>query len=97
MAMSSEAASSISSSLRVTLPPLAGVAADAGFLLSLIIVLIGFGPIGLWCGILLGAVSVAGLVTSAVLRVERVNARRQPPMLALAGVEVCGDRTERAA
>lgn len=52
--------------LGVALPPLLAAAADLGVLLSLALVLIGWGPVGTAAGVLLGAVSVAGVITGVV-------------------------------
>jgi len=79
------------------LPPVAGIAADLGFLASLAVVLVGLGPIGLWCGLGLGALSLAAIVTSTVLRLERTSGHPADGAYALVGVRVWNDDERSAA
>ncbi|HTE83285.1 MAG TPA: hypothetical protein VK821_00965 [Dehalococcoidia bacterium] len=52
--------------LRVSLPPVLGIVADLGLVLSLVLVLVGGGAIGTAASILLGAASLAAVITSVV-------------------------------
>jgi hypothetical protein len=82
------------------LPDGVAVLADAGLLLAPILVLLGSGPIGLWLGIALGAASLAGLLTHAVLSLQRaapVLSGSRQPTLAPARVTVWGKSGRRAA
>ena len=50
------------------LPAAVGIVADLGLVLSLILVLIGWGTIGTLAGIALGIASISGVITTAVLQ-----------------------------
>jgi hypothetical protein len=77
------------------LHPVLGIAADVGFLASLVLVLTGFGALGLWCGLVLGAISVAGVATNAVLHLQRPAG--SPAVSVLALVAIRADDGQRAA
>jgi hypothetical protein len=79
------------------LPPALGVALDVGFLASLAIVLAGCGTAGLWCGIGIGALSVAGVAARALSRLQRPAISGAAPALAVVRVRAWGDGADRAA
>jgi hypothetical protein len=87
--------------LHLSLPPALGISADIGLALSLVLVLVGWGPVGMIAGIALGVASIAGVVTAAVLHLagseRRVIEQEVRPAYAFATEQRWEQDSQRAA
>jgi hypothetical protein len=81
------------------LPTALGIAADLGLVLSLILVLLGWGVIGTIAGVAVGIGSLSGVITFAVLQLGERDRGRQLPAARPAYALVAEDpwQDERAA